>query len=98
MKRVAILGVVSTLIFACVPAKKYEDLKAKSEQCQEDLAKLGNTPLPKYLNRGVEAIDNERYQTIYAKKLGAVAAPTAGLHFSRNLMKRLETLKIYIQI
>jgi len=57
---------------------------------QDDLAKLGNTPLPKYLNRGVEAIDNERYQTIYAKKLGAVAAPTAGLHFSRNLMKRLE--------
>lgn len=57
---------------------------------QQDLAKLGNTPLPKYLNRGVEAIDNERYQTIYAKKLGAVAAPTAGLHFSRNLMKRLE--------
>lgn len=57
---------------------------------QDDLAKLGNTPLPKYLNRGVEDIDNERYQTIYAKKLGAVAAPTAGLHFSRNLMKRLE--------
>jgi len=57
---------------------------------QQDLQKLGNTPLPKYLNRTAEPIDNERYQTIYAKKMGAVAAPTAGLHFSRELMKRLE--------
>ena len=57
---------------------------------QADLGKLGNTPLPKYLNRSAEAVDNERYQTIYAKRLGAVAAPTAGLHFSRELMKRLE--------
>ncbi|HNE27988.1 MAG TPA: tRNA preQ1(34) S-adenosylmethionine ribosyltransferase-isomerase QueA, partial [Saprospiraceae bacterium] len=50
----------------------------------------GNTPLPKYIEREPEAIDRERYQTIYAKELGAVAAPTAGLHFSRELMKRLE--------
>lgn len=54
------------------------------------LSLLGNTPLPKYINREPEAIDRERYQTIYAKELGAVAAPTAGLHFSRSLMKRLE--------
>ncbi len=52
--------------------------------------RLGNTPLPKYIEREPEAIDRERYQTIYAKELGAVAAPTAGLHFSRELMKRLE--------
>ena len=51
---------------------------------------LGNTPLPKYINREPEALDMERYQTVYAKELGAVAAPTAGLHFSRELMKRLE--------
>ena len=57
---------------------------------QTELLKLGNTPLPKYLERDSEAIDKERYQTIYAKELGAVAAPTAGLHFSRELMKRLE--------
>ena len=57
---------------------------------QDALAYLGNTPLPKYLKRSAEDIDNERYQTIYAKELGAVAAPTAGLHFSRPLMKRLE--------
>jgi S-adenosylmethionine:tRNA ribosyltransferase-isomerase len=51
---------------------------------------LGNTPLPKYINREPEAIDEERYQTVYAKEVGAVAAPTAGLHFSKELMKRLE--------
>lgn len=51
---------------------------------------LGNTPLPKYINREPEPLDEERYQTVYAKEIGAVAAPTAGLHFSRELMKRLE--------
>lgn len=51
---------------------------------------LGQTPLPKYINRPVEEMDRERYQTVYAKEVGAVAAPTAGLHFSRQLLKRLE--------
>ncbi len=60
------------------------------EEFQAELGNLGNTPLPKYIDRPVEAIDRERYQTIYAKELGAVAAPTAGLHFSLELMKRLE--------
>ena len=54
------------------------------------LEELGQTPLPKYINREPEAIDKERYQTIYAKEAGAVAAPTAGLHFSKEVMKRLE--------
>ena len=54
------------------------------------LEELGHTPLPKYIKRDSEPIDIERYQTIYAKIDGAVAAPTAGLHFSRELMKRLE--------
>ena len=57
---------------------------------QGELARLGNTPLPQYIEREPEAIDRDRYQTIFAKELGAVAAPTAGLHFSRELMKRLE--------
>jgi len=51
---------------------------------------LGSTPLPKYITRKPEDFDEERYQTVYAKEIGAVAAPTAGLHFSRELLKRLE--------
>lgn len=61
----------------------YEEFRAK-------LIELGETPLPKYIQRPVEPEDEERYQTIYAKHEGAVAAPTAGLHFSKHLMKRLE--------
>jgi len=61
----------------------YEEFRAK-------LKELGETPLPKYITREVEPEDAERYQTIYAKHEGAVAAPTAGLHFSKHLLKRLE--------
>jgi len=61
----------------------YEDFKAI-------INRLGETPIPKYINRAVEPEDAERYQTVYAKNEGAVAAPTAGLHFSKHLMKRLE--------
>jgi len=60
------------------------------EEFRKKLTELGQTPLPKYINREVEPEDEERYQTIYAKNEGAVAAPTAGLHFSRHLLKRLE--------
>lgn len=52
--------------------------------------KIGKSPLPPYIRREPEAIDKERYQTVYAKKRGAVAAPTAGLHFSRELIKKIE--------
>ena len=60
------------------------------EEFRKKLPQLGQPPLPKYINREVEPQDEERYQTIYAKKEGAVAAPTAGLHFSKHLLKRLE--------
>ncbi|MDG1036768.1 MAG: tRNA preQ1(34) S-adenosylmethionine ribosyltransferase-isomerase QueA [Crocinitomicaceae bacterium] len=60
------------------------------EEFKKAITKLGETPLPKYIKRGVEKSDEDRYQTIYAKEEGAVAAPTAGLHFSRQLLKRLE--------
>ena len=60
------------------------------EEFKKKITELGETPLPKYIKRGVEETDEDRYQTIYAKEEGAVAAPTAGLHFSRQLMKRLE--------
>ena len=52
--------------------------------------RLGETPLPKYIKRKAEPEDRERFQTIYAKNIGAVAAPTAGLHFTKQVMKRLE--------
>ncbi len=61
----------------------YEEFRVK-------LNELGKTPLPKYIKRNEEESDAERYQTIYAKHEGAVAAPTAGLHFSKHLNKRLE--------
>jgi len=60
------------------------------EEFRNKLTELGETPLPKYISRSVEPEDAERYQTIYAKTEGAVAAPTAGLHFSKHLLKRLE--------
>lgn len=60
------------------------------DEFRNKLTELGETPIPKYINREVTPEDEERYQTIYAKVEGAVAAPTAGLHFSKHLMKRLE--------
>ncbi len=60
------------------------------DEFKQTLQALGETPLPKIHQRPVEELDDERYQTIYAKHEGAIAAPTAGLHFSRELMKRLE--------
>jgi S-adenosylmethionine:tRNA ribosyltransferase-isomerase len=61
----------------------YEDFK-------KTITDLGETPIPKYIDRPVETLDTDRFQTIFAKNEGAVAAPTAGLHFSRELLKRLE--------
>ena len=66
----------------------YEEFKAT-------ITAMGETPLPHYIKRETEASDAERYQTIYAQHEGAVAAPTAGLHFSRELMKRMELKGIH---
>ncbi len=60
------------------------------DEFKKTLYSLGETPLPRFINRPVTPEDKERYQTIFARNEGAVAAPTAGLHFSRELMKRLE--------
>lgn len=57
---------------------------------KKSLYALGETPLPKYIDRPVEKEDEERYQTIFSREEGAVVAPAAGLHFSRELLKRLE--------
>ena len=60
------------------------------DEVKEALYKLGNTPLPDYIKREPEPEDAERYQTIFAAREGAVVVPAAGLHFSRELLKRLE--------
>ena len=60
------------------------------ESFKKMLESMGETPLPKYIKRKPDEEDRERYQTVYAKHEGAVAAPTAGLHFSKELIKRCE--------
>lgn len=60
------------------------------EEFYRVIESLGETPLPKYIKRPLADFDKERYQTVYAKNVGAVAAPTAGLHFTPQLLKRLE--------
>ena len=60
------------------------------EEFKEALYRLGETPLPRWIREKVEEEDAERYQTIFAKNEGAVAAPTAGMHFSKHLLKRME--------
>ncbi len=62
---------------------------AMGEDFYKLIDSLGETPLPKYIKRDVEEADRERYQTIFAQNKGAVAAPTAGLHFTKQLVKRL---------
>jgi S-adenosylmethionine:tRNA ribosyltransferase-isomerase len=70
-----------------------------SSTFRDYLFSFGETPLPKYIvkQRGLDPSDKERYQTIYAKEVGAVAAPTAGLHFTPEIMKRLEIKGVNIE-
>ena len=60
------------------------------DEFKQALYNLGETPLPRWVREKVEPEDEERYQTIFAKNEGAVAAPTAGMHFSKHLLKRME--------
>src|SRR3954464_11938870 len=64
--------------------------EGSEEDFKTQLEALGETPLPKYIKRKPDDEDRERYQTVYAKVEGAVAAPTAGMHFSKELIKRCE--------
>ena len=68
-----------------------------SENDFHDIIKeYGETPLPKNIKRKIEKDDKERFQTIYAKKTGAVAAPAAGLHFTKIILKKLELIGVKI--
>ncbi|MFY8127125.1 MAG: tRNA preQ1(34) S-adenosylmethionine ribosyltransferase-isomerase QueA [Chitinophagaceae bacterium] len=64
--------------------------EGSEESFKEMMEHLGETPIPRYIKRKPDEEDRERYQTVYAKYEGAVSAPTAGLHFSRELIKRCE--------
>lgn len=66
-------------------------LAPESGSFTEAMQQLGHIPLPPYIERADSAVDRDRYQTVYAKHDGAVAAPTAGLHFDKHLMNQLET-------
>src|SRR5882757_2496395 len=66
-----------------------------NDEFRQMLEMLGETPLPKYIKRKPDEEDKERFQTVYAKYEGAVAAPTAGFHFSKSLIKRLEIKGIH---
>ena len=66
------------------------------EEFKNTLYSLGETPLPKFIERPVEPEDHERYQTIFAKHEGAVAAPTAGLHFTKQLLNKIKNKGIKI--
>ena len=69
---------------------------APYDEFKKQIEELGQTPLPKYINREPTDEDEEKYQTVYAKHKGAVAAPTAGLHFSKIILKKLEILGVDI--
>ena len=60
------------------------------------LPKIGHIPLPPYIRRAANAIDQDRYQTVYAQQPGAVAAPTAGLHFDQAMLEQIQTLGVEI--
>ena len=65
------------------------------DEFKKALYALGEAPIPTYLKRKVDPMDEERFQTIFAKNEGAVTAPTAGMHFSRELLKRMEIKGIH---
>jgi len=67
-----------------------------SRPVYEILQTIGHIPLPPYIQRNDTPLDRDRYQTVYARKLGAVAAPTAGLHFDKAMLEKIQSLGIKI--
>lgn len=65
-----------------------------SQSVLEILEQIGHTPLPPYIDRAADETDLGRYQTVFAKRAGAVAAPTAGLHFDRAMLAKIEQKKV----
>ena len=90
LEKIVIAGDEYRNVLANIDGAKDVIVNEKDEEFRQMLEILGETPLPKYIKRKPDEEDKERYQTVYAKHEGAVAAPTAGLHFSKELIKRLE--------
>ena len=67
-------------------AEGYRRVRFVGASAEEALARLGRMPLPPYIARAADAADRERYQTVYAEREGSVAAPTAGLHFTQEIL------------
>ncbi len=70
------------------------ELRLRRGDFQQLMAREGHMPLPPYIQRDDKSIDQERYQTVYAQRTGAVAAPTAGLHFDRAMLDQLSALGV----
>lgn len=94
--RVVLLGPDGTLNdkgdYFTVVAKNADNsykIEFSAPEIEKFEMRYGHMPLPPYLNREAESLDNERYQTVYAKVPGAVAAPTAGLHFTPEILETL---------
>jgi S-adenosylmethionine:tRNA ribosyltransferase-isomerase len=90
--RVGATLVLADAIEATVLGRSREFFRLRFEGCDDALALLerhGAVPLPMYINRAAAEADAERYQTVYAREPGAVAAPTAGLHFDPALLRAL---------
>jgi S-adenosylmethionine:tRNA ribosyltransferase-isomerase len=83
-KKVTVTGATGEVLEICPDGERIIAFDAPI-----DLEKAGELPLPPYFGRDVEAADAERYQTVYARERGAVAAPTAGLHFTPEILSRV---------
>ena len=69
----------------------------RNDELYAKIREIGETPLPPYIDREVEDEDRERYQTIFAEKRGAVAAPTAGMHFTEEMVERLREKGVHVK-
>jgi len=73
-------------------------LKITSKDFWKDLNKYGQMPTPPYIKKKLEKEEENRYQTVFAKKLGSVAAPTAGLHFTKTILDKIKANKIFVNL
>ena len=82
------------ILASLIPGSGKRCLRFMGENCGEKLRKLGHIPLPPYIDRQDLPADREQYQTVFAEKEGAVASPTAGLHFDKPLLEKLSGMGV----